>query len=196
MGQHSSSSKKSRSSSSKHSVKADSGSSQHHSSSRRSGSSEHLEALIESEEIEEVNDVDAVEEDAVEVNEDEAVVPGADCMWDGTGEDVDELSMNQICALYTESECISSMNGKSKGRCTWKGKMHSKTSKFHTNLDDNREEMVNGFSVTKVMSMQFSTFDVLLGTAFFATLAFAVYQVYRWCAIKAKANEYTPLQDF
>merc|ERR1712083_907728 len=116
-------------------------------------------------------------------------------------EEVDSLSMNQICSLYTESECISSMNGKSKGRCMWKGKMHSKTSKFHTNVEDanNREEMVNGLDVSKVMSMQFSTFDVLLGTAFFATLAFAVYQVYQWCAIKAKSmgigHDYTPLHD-
>jgi len=115
---------------------------------------------------------------------------------------VDELSMNQICSLYTESECISSMNGKSKGRCMWKGKMHSKTSKFHANdlMTDGsnrreREQMVNGLSVSKVMSMQFSTFDVILGTAFFATLAFAVYQVYQWCAIKAKGHEYTPLHD-
>ena len=68
-------------------------------------------------------------------------------------------------------------------------------------MDDanNREEMVSGGRVSQVMSMQFSTFDVLLGTAFFATMAFAVYQVYQWCAFKAKAmgigHDYTPLRE-
>merc|ERR1711879_838594 len=97
---------------------------------------------------------DEIDEFQVEDEEDETedkvdVVEGADCVWDGTGDDVDELSMNQLCSLYTESECISSQNGKSKGRCQWRGKMHSKTSKFHTNVDDNRNGMVDGFSVSK-----------------------------------------------
>ena len=70
---------------------------------------------------------------------------------------------------------------------------------FHANVDGTGNYMIDGFSVEKVMSMKFSTFDVVLGTAFFATLAFAVYQVYQWCAIKAKSmgigHDYTPLHD-
>merc|ERR1712173_585051 len=150
-------------------------------------------------EVEEMDGIEEEEEEEVVDDGAESAIPGADCVWDGTGDEVDALSMNQLCSLYTESECISSQNGKSKGRRLWKGKMHSKTSKFHTNVDDNRNGMVDGFSVSKVMSMQFSTFDVVLGTAFFATLAFAVYQVYQWCAVKAKSmgigHDYTPLHD-
>lgn len=129
----------------------------------------------------------------------EASAAGADCVWDGTGDDVDAASMNSVCALYTESECISSMNGKSKGRCTWRGKMHSKMSKMHVNVDveeaDSREEMVAGWTVDKVMKLQFSTFDVLLGSALFATLAFAIYQLYQWCLYKAKVRDYSPIND-
>jgi len=161
---------------------------------------------IEEEEGEEVFDVDD-EEEVIDDEEEESAVPGADCVWDGTGDDVDELSMNQLCSLYTESECISSQNGKSKGRCLWKGKLHSKTSKFHqmgSVEDENHRRnaevlMVDHLSISKVLSMQFSTFDVVLGTAFFATLCFAAYQVYQWCAIKAKSmgigHDYTPLHD-
>merc|ERR1712083_842151 len=130
----------------------------------------------------------------------ESVSASADCVWDETGDDVDAESMSAICALYTESECISSMNGKSKGRCLWKGKLHSKTSKFHANVGTdgyNREEMVSGQVVSRVMSMEFSTFDVLLGSACFATLAFAVYHVYQCGVDKAKqmggGYDYTPL---
>jgi len=147
-----------------------------------------------------------VDEEEVIDEEEESAIPGADCVWDGTGDDVDESSMNQLCSLYTESECISSQNGKSKGRCLWKGKLHSKTSKFHqmANVEDenhrrNEVLMVDHLSISKVLSMQFSTFDVVLGTAFFATLCFAAYQVYQWCAIKAKSmgigHDYTPLHD-
>lgn len=173
-------------------------------SGSHSGSADHgLTAHADSDEVEiEDIQIDEVEIDEIETDEVVTVSTSADCVWDQTGDAVDEVSMNEICALYTESECISSMNGKSKGRCLWKGKMHSKTSKFHANVGAdgyNRQEMVSGQVVSQVMSMQFSTFDVLLGTACFATLAFVMYHIYQWCLGKAKemgiGHDYTPLRE-
>lgn len=112
-------------------------------------------------------------------------------MWDGTGVEQEGLD----CHTFTESECMSAMNGKSKARCMWKGKLHSKTSKLKSNVES--EAAVNGWSFSDVMNMEFSTFDVLLGCALCATFAFAVYQVYKWCAYRAKMKgyEYTPIAE-
>jgi len=107
-----------------------------------------------------------------------------DCVWDGTGGG-EPGRMQEICSRFTESECISSMNGLKEGRCEWRGTMHSDAG----GLSANRGlELLTaaGLTVSKMMEMHFSTFDVLIGCAFAATFVFAVWQIYKWCAWRAQ----------